>query len=38
MNEDGPFFFFSVRALVVRLAVFSLGMVAVVDLGLWRFD
>jgi hypothetical protein len=30
MNENEPFFFFSVRALVARLAVFSLGMVAVV--------
>jgi hypothetical protein len=28
--KDIPFFFFSVRALVARLVVFSLGMVKVV--------
>jgi hypothetical protein len=32
MNEDEPFFFFSVRALVARLVVFSLGMMALVGL------
>ncbi len=30
MESDVPFFFFSVRALVARLVVFSLGIVTVV--------